>query len=255
LIVIGNADARETMFRLHAAVLAVLASGLAIAQPSHSGSRAAHHAATAEPLLRSGTAFFVSAGGMMLTGAHVVKGCQHISIWPTNGPNVNALIVALDERLDLALLTTSARIDVATLAPWHSVAAAGTPVYTIGFGLTPSTPRVPVLTKGSIDGVAREAGRPILVLHARLYEGNSGGPVVDSRGRLEGIVIGRYSARPAFAVAVPTKEIATFLMSYGIALPVIRAGERTAIGPWQQLQRIAALVQCSDIIDHAEHRQ
>jgi len=203
------------------------------------------------PLLRSGTAFFVSPDGLMLTSAHNVKGCRHINIWRANGPPLTALIRALERHLDLALLTTPAVMDVAALAPWGSGEPPQTALYTIGFGLTPSTPRVPVLTQGSIDRVVSAAGHPVLVVRARLHEGNSGGPVVDRNGVLRGIIVGRYSARPELGVAVRTEEIAPFLKLNGVDLRWSKPGVWPDGGALQQLRRIAALVQCSDAIEGA----
>jgi serine protease Do len=52
-----------------------------------------------------GTGFFVGEG-VLLTNAHVVKGCSEVSVGPS-GQMVTALVVARDNENDLALLSAT----------------------------------------------------------------------------------------------------------------------------------------------------
>ena len=196
-------------------------------------------------LLRSGTAFIVSRDGYMLTSAHVVRDCQKIEIWPGNAPPLAARLVAVDDQLDIALLSTERMVDFAATPPAAPLKAGQAVIYTIGFGLTPSTPRVPVLTQGFFDGTAWRDGRPLLVIRAHLYEGNSGGPVIDTRGALQGMVIGRYVTRPDLSVAVRSKEIAGFLKAHGIESMSLRLRAQAGGSRSEQLSTMASLVQCA----------
>ncbi|CAG2153898.1 S1 family peptidase [Cupriavidus numazuensis] len=192
-------------------------------------------------MLRSGTAFFVTRAGEMLTSAHVVRGCGRIEVWASDGKRLPASLVATDDRRDLALLAT--RHGVATAArPVARSARQGAPVYTIGFGLTPTTPLVPVMTHGHLHGHAQPKGYRLLVLRAALHEGNSGGPVVDARGGLLGMVVGRYDKQPDLGVAVPAADLAQFLASHAIeGEPATHAAE---MEPDAALRQVSALVQC-----------
>ncbi|MFM0340429.1 S1 family peptidase [Paraburkholderia fungorum] len=195
-------------------------------------------------LLRSGTAFFVTHTGNMLTSAHVVRGCKAIVVWPRSEAGLPASLILIDDRLDVALLATRHAVD-AIAVPAVRPVAAGAPVYTIGFGLTPSSPRVPVYTRGYAEGVAYVNGHRLLVLHAELREGNSGGPVIDASGRLAGMIVGRYTDAPGSSVAVRAEDLAS------LAGMVPDRGARPAQprggGNWRsRLERIAALVQCID---------
>ncbi|WP_041744385.1 S1 family peptidase [Paraburkholderia xenovorans] len=222
--------------RLRAAVLmmgACCAVNVGGAAQSHSGR-----------LLRSGTAFFVTHTGDMLTSAHVVRGCKAIAVWPRSEAAVPASLIVTDDRLDVALLATRRAVD-AIAVPTDRPVAAGASVYTIGFGLTPSSPRVPVLTHGYATGAAYVNGHRLLVLHADLREGNSGGPVIDASGRLAGMIVGRYADAPGSSVAVRTEDLA------GLQSTPRPAAERPvqplAAENWRaRLETIAALVQCID---------
>jgi S1-C subfamily serine protease len=194
-----------------------------------------------EGLLRSGTAFFVTQSGEMLTSAHVVRGCQRLDVWLGDVTSIQASLMAIDDDLDVALLATNRAVEMAARPVAKSVRP-GTSVYTIGFGLTPSSPRVPVVTRGHVSGTQPKAHR-FLVLRAALHEGNSGGPVIDAQGALLGMIVGRYTGRPELSVAVRAQNLAQFLDSMPIAppLPVLQAEN---ISPGARLTQISALVQC-----------
>jgi S1-C subfamily serine protease len=224
----------------------VTAAFMACSTARHGFAAGARPASPADTtLLRSGTAFIVSRDGYMLTSAHVVRGCQKIEIWPSNAPPLAARLAAMDDQLDIALLSTERMVDFAATPPAVPLKAGQAIIYTIGFGLTPSTPRVPVLTQGFFDGTAWRDGRPMLVIRARLYEGNSGGPVIDTRGALQGMVIGRYVARPDLSVAVRSKEIAGFLKAHGIESMALQLKGQAGGSRREQLSTMASLVQCA----------
>ncbi|WP_244817929.1 serine protease [Caballeronia sp. Lep1P3] len=192
-------------------------------------------------LRRSGTAFFVARDGDLLTTAHTLRGCKRIEVWPDDDSRLVASLVSVDTALDVAVLATHrsvSRIAVARAGP----AGARVAAWTIAFGLTPSTPLLPVFTRGSVDGTVDIDARRLLAIHARLYEGNSGGPVIDDQGFLLGMIVGRYQARPDMAVAVRASDLAGFLRT--------RAGaerdepKRSSPDPQRTLRAISALVQC-----------
>lgn len=201
--------------------------------------------ALAAPLLRSGTAFFVTANGLMLTSAHTVAGCRRIEVWPSAGPALAASIRALDAKLDVALLATAPGTAQAS-ARWGTPAPLHASVDTIGFGLTPSTPRVAVLTHGVLEGATQIDAQTRLVIAARLYAGNSGGPVLDRGGVVQGLVIGRYRDDPERAVLAPAAALLAFLRAEGVDVRRLSHANGKAATNNARLRQIAALVQCDD---------
>ena len=165
----------------------------------------------------AGSGFFVTQDGYVLTNSHVVAGASAISVRAPTGANVTAHLVGDDPATDLAVL----RMDPTELAaatpirtPWlpldgavvarpgQLVVAIGNP---LGFESTVSTGVVSALgrslrgrTGRLIDGVVQHT--------APLNPGNSGGPLLDSRGRVVGVntaIIAR-SQGIGFAVGVET---------------------------------------------------
>jgi S1-C subfamily serine protease len=190
----------------------ILAASIAATYPSGQGSSAVFGVR-----LKSGTGFYVSRDGLVVTSAHVVTACSRIALWPAKGLEHIARIIASDTERDIALL--DAKGEVLRYATWlreNGSLRVGEPVSTIGFGVLPSKPREPLVTVGQLMGdVTDPAGKPLLLIRANLREGNSGGPVIDTDGRLLGMVRGRDSERPELGVAVPAEPIERFLSQYG----------------------------------------
>jgi S1-C subfamily serine protease len=218
-----------------------LGGGVAVGIAAGQGGGAPANDRGRDGMLRSGTAFFVTHSGEMLTSAHVVRGCRRIEVWVGDGKRLPASLVATDDHRDVALLATQ-HAAVAAVRPVARSARQGAPVYTIGFGLTPSSPLVPVMTRGQFRGNAQPKGQRLFVLRAALHEGNSGGPVVDAKGGLLGMVVGRYAKKPDLGVAVPAADLAQFLVAHSTAgEPAMHTAE---MEPDAALRQVSALVQC-----------
>src|SRR5688572_4836992 len=94
------------------------------------------HAAWAKTIIltyNSGTGFFISGDGYVLTNNHVVQNCREITV---NGAVAlsDATVVARDARYDLALLKTNASSkDIGRLSSQKQPLNKGDPVIVIGY--------------------------------------------------------------------------------------------------------------------------
>jgi S1-C subfamily serine protease len=196
--------------------------------------------------VKSGTGFFVSPGNYLLTSRHVVAGCRGISVWPRDGVEHGARIVAEDEQLDIALLSVGGHDDGSEVSHYRDGLELGDAVLTIGYGIYPTQPRKSVLTQGTF--VRRDVspdGARIMIVLATLRPGNSGGPVIDRSGALVGMVIGRYAEHSNLAVIIPGRAIDRFLSLTGLShLSGEMASARNG-DPDKLIARISALVQCT----------
>jgi len=138
----------------------------------------------------AGSGVMIAPDGYILTNEHVVDGAEDILVTFTNGTSLRAELVGADPATDLAVIRAedsglpyasfgdSAALRVGTL-----VIAIGNP---FGFQSTVSTGVVSALGRA----LRSQEGRLIenIIQHtAPLNPGNSGGPLVDSRGRIVGI--------------------------------------------------------------------
>ena len=138
-----------------------------------------------------GSGVILSPDGLILTNSHVVSGAHTIGLADTEGRTTDAQLIGEDPDTDLALIRANAARDLPAAALGDSarlrrgqlVAAIGNP---LGFEWT--------VTAGVISALGRSlpasTGRMIedvIQTDAALNPGNSGGPLVSSRGEVVGI--------------------------------------------------------------------
>lgn len=136
-----------------------------------------------------GTAFLISADGLALTAYHVVEGASNLVAVTADRKRYPLNVVGFDAQNDVALL----RVQVPAGTPFFPLAGAAPsvrdPALVIGNGdgrfLRSKTGRLLAL-----DTAAEQADFPsgTLKLTAELIPGDSGGPVINARGEVVGVV-------------------------------------------------------------------
>ena len=140
----------------------------------------------------TGSGFVIDAGGLIATNAHVVGDAPSVTVRiGPDGEEQAAQVLARSDATDLALLRVSPDQSLTALPLADSAnVQVGDPVYAIGspFGLDQT------LTSGIVSATGRTIqgldGSPIagaIQTDAALNPGNSGGPLLDSHGRVVGI--------------------------------------------------------------------
>jgi S1-C subfamily serine protease len=143
---------------------------------------------------------------LIVTNAHVVAGESDTTVITPAGASLSATPVHFDPHNDLALLRVGAAIPPLQIAPSPRSGAPGAVLgypengpYTVAparFGDTRE-----VLSEDSYgDGPIH---RTISSLRGSVRSGNSGGPIVDSRGRVLGTVFAATTSGPPGGFAVP----------------------------------------------------
>jgi S1-C subfamily serine protease len=192
--------------------------------------------------VKSGTGFFVSRDGFLLTSAHVVEGCQRVSAWLPGGQQRPSYVVALDRLRDIALLWAEGVLTVRPATASHALPRQGDDVFTLGYGLRPADPLAAVVVEGSfVGGRTAAPGNHVVLIHARLQAGNSGGALLAGDGSLLGMIVGRDDEHPEFGVAVPLDDLEAMLAGYRISLaqPDAVSSARRLLGD------ISVLIQCA----------
>jgi putative serine protease PepD len=149
-------------------------------------------AAGGGPRRSQGSGFVYDADGHLVTNQHVVAGASSISVTFWNGVARSAELVGTDASTDLAVIRVEA--PRALLAPLQladsSLVAVGDPVFALGspFGLEGT------FTSGIVSALHREMIAPnnytitdTIQTDAAINHGNSGGPLLDGRGRVIGV--------------------------------------------------------------------
>jgi S1-C subfamily serine protease len=169
----------------------------------------------AVPQEGSGSGFIIDTQGHLLTNYHVVEGAEEIEVIFGEGDSYPATVVGADPRNDIAVLRVDAPAELLVPVALGSSEGllVGQRAIAIGnpFGQFGRT-----LTTGVISALGRtlegDDGRPItgvIQTDAAINRGNSGGPLLDSSGRVIGINSAIFSPTGAnagvgFAVPVDT---------------------------------------------------
>jgi len=139
----------------------------------------------------SGSGVVISTDGHVVTNAHVVEGSQRLEVILASGETVPADLVGSDPFADLAVLKidpgaapAAAFGDSDALLPGETVIAIGSPLG--DFANTVTVGVVSALNRG-LETSAGFRMEGLLQTDAAINRGNSGGPLVDARGRVVGI--------------------------------------------------------------------
>ena len=191
-----------------------------------------------EPIA-AGSGVLLTPDGYVLTNHHVVRDANRVQLSLTDGTILGAVPVGSDPPNDLALvrangsgLPYAALGDSSTLKVGQLVIAIGNP---LGFQSSVST------------GVVSATGRAMRSLDRRLIEnvvqhtaplnpGNSGGPLVDSRGRVVGINTAIIAAAQGIGFSVPSNT-ASHVVSQILTYGKVRRGYLGLTGRQRQLSR------------------
>ena len=195
----------------------------------------------AVPQEGQGSGFILNKEGLILTNNHVIDNAQRVEVTLFDKHKYKAQVVTVDKGHDLALLKIDApNLVPATLAETSTGLTVGQYVYAIGnpFGLSGT------MTRGIISAirpVRSPAGNLIddaIQTDASVNPGNSGGPLLNSKGEVIGITTmiasngADQSSGIGFAIPINTaKAVLDDFAKYGrVRRPTLDAA-LLAIGP------------------------
>ncbi|MFZ4809180.1 MAG: S1C family serine protease [Hyphomicrobiaceae bacterium] len=182
----------------------------------------------------SGTGFFVTGSGHVLTNYHVAGTCSRIEVAEVGKPPVTAKLLAGDPKNDLALLLVSGK--PATVPTFKSRVRLGDTVAVFGFPLSGVLASGGNFTLGNVTALAGLSDDTSqLQISAPVQPGNSGGPLLDKHGNVVGVIVAKLNA---LGVARYTNDVAqnvnfaikagtaaNFLETNGLTLPDAEAAK------------------------------
>lgn len=178
-----------------------------------------------QPKKGTGSGVIISEDGYIVTNNHVVEFADEIEVTLSNNKQYQATIIGTDARTDLAVLKIEAQglptlryadSDAAKIGQW--VLAVGNPLE-----LTSTVTAGIISAKGRDINIipGREAIESFIQTDAAVNPGNSGGALVDAKGRLLGIntaIATRTGYYSGYSFAIPVNimnKIVNDIIEYG----------------------------------------
>jgi serine protease Do len=170
------------------------------------GPRGGQGGAPQQPFRGQGSGFIISADGLILTNAHVVRDAKEVTVKLSDRSEYAAKVLGSDPVTDVAVLRIEAKgLPTVRLGDPKQLAV-GDPVLAIGapFGFEQTATQGIVSAKGrSLPG---DAVVPFIQTDAAVNPGNSGGPLFSGNGEVVGINAQIYSHTGGYqglAFAIP----------------------------------------------------
>lgn len=204
---------------------------------------------TSEKLAGSGSGFWVTAQGHLLTAKHVVAECSQLRVLHEGVDQGRAEVVAQDPQEDVAVLKVDVRppqVGVLRVAS----ARQGEDVVAYGFPLGSALSASGVSTSGTVNALAGLGNSPsTLQISAPVQPGNSGGPLVDSGGSVIGIVVSKLDALKLARATGDVPQNVNFAVKVSVASNLLdasgvsyaTASSRKALGAAEITERARAI--------------
>ena len=151
----------------------------------------------------------------IVTNAHVVQGADRIEVVAGDGRRSTATVVSFDGRRDLALLSADLNVPPLDSAPARSLRQ-GETLFVLGYPRSDVLGGQASLTRGIVSAI-REMDQGLLVqTDAAVNPGNSGGPMINSDGKVVAIATWRVRGAEGLNMGVATETLQEFLSSPAI---------------------------------------
>jgi serine protease Do len=205
---VGPADFADLAARVLPAVVSIVVTGRNADIPPELRGTPLERQFRGRPTIGAGSGFVIDPAGLVVTNGHVIEGGGRVSVGLSDGAEVSARVIGVDELTDLALLRIEGRSGLASVAFGSSAAmrvgnwvlAAGNP---FGLGGT--------ITVGIVSALGRDINAgpfdAFIQTDAAINPGNSGGPLFNAAGEVVGINTAIFSpsgASVGIGFAVPS---------------------------------------------------
>lgn len=189
-------------------MLIISQSALAKDEPYHISESISSTVIVRTHFIDKGSGFFID-DDLVMTAFHVVAGYTSAQIEKKDGTTCAALVKGIDEGQDLAVLRVNCTGKPLVIA---SYARLGDDVYAIGS----PPPLYFAITKGIYSADNSQGSFDYMVANVYANNGSSGGPVLNERGEVVGVVKGKFKEMQWFIAAVKYDDVQRFIDRTGL---------------------------------------
>jgi TPR repeat protein len=189
-------------------------------QPTMTAEAPAGISAPVPPFQHSGTGFFVSDTGWMLTAAHVVDGADEVVV-EQGGVQLPARVVQRDAANDVALLKAEGAFKALELGSTQDIHP-GDDVFTVGFPNVEIQGKEPKVNKGSIAALTGFQDDPrLLQVSVPIGPGNSGAPLLNSKGEVVGMLVSKLNEVATFEATGSLPQSVNYALKVDYLAPML----------------------------------
>jgi len=160
----------------------------------------------------SGTGFFVSRSGHIVTNHHVIEGCNAVKV-SFKGDEIEAKVLAIDKMNDLAIIKSNIKPNK-VYSVSREDAALLEDIIIAGFPLGKKVSSSIKTSKGSITALAGYGDNySEFQTDAALNSGNSGGPILNQKGNVVGVAVANFGKKEgveSFNFGIKSSTLITF---------------------------------------------
>jgi serine protease Do len=172
---------------------------------------------TGRGVASSGTGFFVSSSGHILTNNHVVNGCSEIEV-NQPGQSIPGTVIATDKTNDLAVIKTAS--PPSAVAGLRSDLRVGDNIAVYGFPLSDRLATTGNFTVGYVSALAGLGDDSSKIqISAPIQPGSSGGPVFDHYGNAVAVIVSTATA----AIMANANGVAPQNINFAIKASIARS--------------------------------
>jgi S1-C subfamily serine protease len=173
---------------------------------------------------KSGTGFFISKDGFLLTNNHVIDKANTIEIVYKN-KQYKALVISTDKTNDIALLKINTKTTYLPIALFPKLSK-GEDVISLGFPLVFFQGTELKATFGHINSLSGiDDDFRFIQLDNPTQPGNSGSPLLNQKGEVIGIVSSILNQKTTMKYANTTTQNVNYAIKIGYSLPLVRHNE------------------------------
>lgn len=176
-----------------------------------------------------GSGFIINTDGYILTNYHVINGAKEVTVTLSDGQEVTASVVNYDSDKDIAMIKLNGDVEVPgvvelgnsdALQPGEEVVAIGNPL---------SKELSSTLTKGIVSALNRSVetqsgvSTNLIQTDAAINSGNSGGPLINTKGEVIGInTLKASNGAEGIGFAIPINDVKEKIAS--LSKPILNLG-------------------------------
>lgn len=155
-------------------------------------------------LVSTGTGFYISAEGHVLTNHHVIDTCREVGIRESRGALRPAKVTVRDQANDLAVVKAEVKPPAVLAFRDGDPIRPGDGIVVLGFPYSDILGREVNVSTGTVSSLVGIRDDPRhLQLSAPVQPGNSGGPVIDLAGHVVAVVVARLALKGEATASQP----------------------------------------------------